>query len=330
MVVLDDADRLGGAEVECAGHLARGLARDGVPVAFLLTGGPELGRRFARNGNFGGYVWPMSLGPFDEAEAREALVVPAADRGVEFEESAARAVMPRRGRPAAGAAASRVGGLVGPRSASWPGRPRGRRASPGARGAPADGVGVLRARRARSCRSEGDGAVTVGAMENPYVERVAQATDKLLATTSRLDDVGAAGPSLLPDWDRSMVLTHLAANADGTRRALEAAAKGEVGEVYPGGRPARDAEIEAGRARPAREVEERLRAACEQLAAALENASDEAWESKAVHPSGEVRIGPGLVVGRPARSRSTTSTSVMATSPGTGHSDGCWRRWTAP
>jgi len=37
MVVLDDADRLGGAEVECAGHLARGLARDGVPVAFLLT-----------------------------------------------------------------------------------------------------------------------------------------------------------------------------------------------------------------------------------------------------------------------------------------------------
>lgn len=135
-------------------------------------------------------------------------------------------------------------------------------------------------------------------MENPYVERVAQATDKLLATASSLDDVGAAGPSLLPDWDRSMVLTHLAANADGTRRALEAAAKGEVGEVYPGGRPARDAEIEAGSARPARELEERLRRACEQLAAALENASDEVWEAKAVHPSGEVRIGPGLVVGR--------------------------------
>jgi maleylpyruvate isomerase len=135
-------------------------------------------------------------------------------------------------------------------------------------------------------------------MENPYVERVAQATDKLLATARSLDDVGAAGPSLLPNWDRSMVLTHLAANADGTRRALEAAAKGEVGEVYPGGRPARDAEIEAGRARPARELEERLRRACEQLAAALENASDEVWEAKAVHPSGEVRIGPGLVVGR--------------------------------
>ena len=135
-------------------------------------------------------------------------------------------------------------------------------------------------------------------MENPYVERIALATDKLLATAGSVDDVAAAGPSLLPDWDRSMVLTHLAANADGIRRAVEAAAKGEVGEVYPGGRPARNAEIEAGRARPARELEERLRRACEQLAAALESASDGIWEATAVHPSGEVRIGPGLVVAR--------------------------------
>ncbi len=135
-------------------------------------------------------------------------------------------------------------------------------------------------------------------MENPYVERIALAADKLLATAGSVDDVAAAGPSLLPDWDRSMVLTHLAANADGIRRAVEAAAKGEVGEVYPGGRPARNAEIEAGRARPARELEERLRRACEQLAAALESASDGIWEATAVHPSGEVRIGPGLVVAR--------------------------------
>ena len=110
MVVLDDADRLGGAEVECAGHLARGLARDGVPVAFLLTGGPELGRRFARNGNF------------DEAEAREALVVPAADRGVEFEESALELLcLAAAGRPlelqrlglAAWSAPARLPGRVG-------------------------------------------------------------------------------------------------------------------------------------------------------------------------------------------------------------------------
>jgi maleylpyruvate isomerase len=143
-----------------------------------------------------------------------------------------------------------------------------------------------------------DGAVTVGAMNNPYLDRIDQATAKLLASVANLDDVGAAGPSLLPGWDRSMVATHLAANADGVRRALEAAGRGEVSEVYPGGRPARNAAIEAGRARPARELDQRLRRACEQLAAVLASASDEVWDAAAVHPSGEVRIGPGLIVGR--------------------------------
>jgi hypothetical protein len=88
VLVLDDADRLSGAEVECAGHLARSLSRDGLPVAFLLTSGPQLGQRFARTGNFAGSVWPTRLGRFDDSEAREALVVPAADRDVEFEEGA--------------------------------------------------------------------------------------------------------------------------------------------------------------------------------------------------------------------------------------------------
>ena len=42
------------------------------------------GERFARAGNFSGCIWPTSLGRLDDGEAREALVVPAADRGVEF------------------------------------------------------------------------------------------------------------------------------------------------------------------------------------------------------------------------------------------------------
>jgi hypothetical protein len=88
LIVLDDADRLAGAEVECAGHLARSLSRDGLPVAFLLTGGLELGQHFARTGNFAGSVWPTRLDRFDDSEAREALVVPAADRGVEWDEGA--------------------------------------------------------------------------------------------------------------------------------------------------------------------------------------------------------------------------------------------------
>jgi hypothetical protein len=88
LLVFDDADRLGGGEVESLGHLARGLCRDGLPVALLLSGGPQLAERFARVGNFCATVWPSELGPFDEAEVREALVVPAAGRGVDFDEEA--------------------------------------------------------------------------------------------------------------------------------------------------------------------------------------------------------------------------------------------------
>jgi hypothetical protein len=88
LVVLDDADRLAGGEVESIGHLARSLSRDELPVALLLSGGPQLEEHFARVANFSSCVWPTRLGWFDNSEAREALVVPAADRGVEFHEEA--------------------------------------------------------------------------------------------------------------------------------------------------------------------------------------------------------------------------------------------------
>jgi maleylpyruvate isomerase len=135
-------------------------------------------------------------------------------------------------------------------------------------------------------------------VHNRYLPRIEAATSKLAETVSRLDDDAASGPSLLPEWDRSMVVIHLSASADGIRRAVEAAAKGGTGEVYPGGKPARDAEIEAGRAMPARELEARLRGSCEQLWSALEAAPDEVWGLPAIGISGEVRVGPGLVVGR--------------------------------
>jgi hypothetical protein len=88
LIMFDDADRLGGAELDSLGYLARSLSRDGLPVALLFTGGPLLGPRFIRAGNFSGCVWPTSLSWLDDGEAREALVVPAADRGVEFDEGA--------------------------------------------------------------------------------------------------------------------------------------------------------------------------------------------------------------------------------------------------
>jgi maleylpyruvate isomerase len=134
-------------------------------------------------------------------------------------------------------------------------------------------------------------------LENPYIPRVAAATEKLLATVAGLDDVAAAQPSLLPGWDRAMVVTHLAANAEGLARVVEAAREGRVAEMYPGGRAARDAAIEAGRARPAAELEQRLRQASAAVASSLASAPDAVSEAVALHPSGEVRVS-ALVVAR--------------------------------
>ncbi len=58
-----------------------------------------------------------------------------------------------------------------------------------------------------------------------------------------------ARPSLLPDWTRGHVLTHIARNADSFVRVLEAARRGEVVTQYEGGFDSRNADIEAGAGR---------------------------------------------------------------------------------
>jgi hypothetical protein len=85
LVAFDDAEFLSDGEAELLGHLARSLSRERLPVAFVLSGGEDLALRYARSAHFSGAIWPIELGHFDGAEAREALVVPAADRGVDFD-----------------------------------------------------------------------------------------------------------------------------------------------------------------------------------------------------------------------------------------------------
>jgi hypothetical protein len=88
LVMFDDADRLSGGELESLGYIARSLSRDDLPVALLFSGAPLLGERLARVGCLSGCVWPTNLCWLDAGDAREALVVPAVDRGVEFQEDA--------------------------------------------------------------------------------------------------------------------------------------------------------------------------------------------------------------------------------------------------
>jgi hypothetical protein len=88
LVALDDVNVLGAGEAESFGYLARRLAFEGLPVALLLSGDLSLAQRFERSGYFSGTLWATVLAPFDTGEAREAIVVPASERGVEFEERA--------------------------------------------------------------------------------------------------------------------------------------------------------------------------------------------------------------------------------------------------
>lgn len=135
-------------------------------------------------------------------------------------------------------------------------------------------------------------------MDSPYLAKIKAANTLLINDVARLSDDDMPAPTLLPGWDRAMLLTHVAANGEGALRAVTAAMQGQVGEIYPGGTPAREAEIEAGRGKSADELKERVSRSAEELTTALQTAPDEIWRAKAIHPKGEVEIGPGIVIGR--------------------------------
>jgi maleylpyruvate isomerase len=95
----------------------------------------------------------------------------------------------------------------------------------------------------------------------PHVDETIEATAALIDTVSRLSDDEVRAPSVLPGWSRGHVVTHLARNADALSHVLGGPAAGEVRPQYPSAAE-READIEAGAGRPARELLEDLAAAC--------------------------------------------------------------------
>lgn len=116
---------------------------------------------------------------------------------------------------------------------------------------------------------------------------------KVLASCTRLtrllrdlsdDDVRA--PSALPGWTRGHVLAHIAGITDAVARQAENAIAGTLTEVYDGGRPARDAAIEANAGRGADEHRAAITAAVARVAAAW--ASTEDWTRPTAYRSSDV------------------------------------------
>jgi maleylpyruvate isomerase len=104
--------------------------------------------------------------------------------------------------------------------------------------------------------------------DEPMLGHLCHQTDLLLQTASRLTDLDVHGASLLPDWSRGHVLTHLARNADGLANVVRTAISGEVTPMYASAE-ARDADIEAGAGRSASELESDLETSAERLLALL-------------------------------------------------------------
>ncbi|GAA3100805.1 maleylpyruvate isomerase family mycothiol-dependent enzyme [Streptosporangium carneum] len=119
--------------------------------------------------------------------------------------------------------------------------------------------------------------------------------DRLAATAAKLSDADVTAASRLPGWSRGHVLTHLARNADSLVNLLTWARTGVKTPQYP--RPeARDAEIEAGAGRPAKEQLADLENSTARLAEAVAALPASAWAATVsatrppVHPAWYVLV----------------------------------------
>ena len=122
------------------------------------------------------------------------------------------------------------------------------------------------------------------------VEMVAHAHQRLLAALDQLVDANAldvSAPSLLPDWSRGHVITHLTNSGRGHTGILRAAARGESVAQYPNGVEGRAADIESGSARPAAEQRDDLRRSIYELEG--EYAASK-WVGVGLAPFGDVQI----------------------------------------
>ena len=116
-------------------------------------------------------------------------------------------------------------------------------------------------------------------MTRPYdlIEAAEVAHRQLVASVESLDDDGMRAPSLLPDWSRAHVISHLARNADSHTWLFDGAGVGEVRRQYSS-LEARQHDIESGAQQTAQELREDLRASCERLESAWVALGDDAWD----------------------------------------------------
>jgi maleylpyruvate isomerase len=118
----------------------------------------------------------------------------------------------------------------------------------------------------------------------------------VVATLRDLTDAQVTEPSLLPGWTVGHVATHIARNAEGHLRMFDAAARGEVAAMYPGGPDQRTGDIEAGARRSAADLLGDIDTTATQLEAAWAALPEAAWARHGITFGGETTMADLLFI----------------------------------
>jgi maleylpyruvate isomerase len=114
------------------------------------------------------------------------------------------------------------------------------------------------------------------------------ALTRVIDALATLDDQAVRAPSALPDWTRGHLLAHLDGVGNAYARQLEFAARGELIEMYDGGRPGRNARIEQLSVRSRDEHLTALESLREALAAAWPAPGSPGWDASVTYYDGTV------------------------------------------
>jgi maleylpyruvate isomerase len=112
----------------------------------------------------------------------------------------------------------------------------------------------------------------------------------VVATLQHLTDDQVTQASLLPGWTVGHVATHIARNAEGHVRMFDAAIRGDVAEMYPGGREQRTGDIEAGAQRSAAALLADVTETAAHLEATWAATPAEAWAGRGITFGGELTL----------------------------------------
>lgn len=119
-------------------------------------------------------------------------------------------------------------------------------------------------------------------------QAVRAAISRLNDVLEEVDEATVRAPSALPGWSRGHVLIHLAHFSQAMARQVNEALAGRLVDMYDGGRPARDAAIEAGAGRPAPDLLEAVRTSTAGLLDAWGNVGPTDWSRLIRHRDGTV------------------------------------------